>query len=1188
MDESKKELRRLNKLAWERGKGETPKNLDSNIKKNTTFIKKCKTSLGTDMRTQLLNDINKLSLEKYISEIVGSVMEGLLKCKTSVDIAAGVEVISALHQRFPDTFTLLLTYQLAKVLQAPSKQYLATLSAEQKEKEESARIIKQRTYLRIVCELWLVHVLRYVEDGIPTLSSVNVGGIETSHRDAVAGLIGDSQQIKPHHHASPTKQAGNQAKEPFVYKVLKEMLANDNEHINLPLVASFLKNYGSSVLGIVPRKQRVAAAAAAVESAETDAQQPADQQQQQQPLDPESVVTPDTHALLTNLFQAYYKSVCTHLTKMHKVIQKMERHNHEVLFARGELSEESKLRQEKASKAYEKLLNHTQTLSDALDTDMPDLPTGDAAAKQSIVSANTGNMFNDGKENMGNGVWEDEDARKFYEDLPDLRILVPDVFLDSQQSSAATKTEEDSTAAAAVDGEDSSVAADASENDLEQDEREEPAPSEAVQMEAGEEEDDTDLVDEALEAAVDDDGDDVNKPSTQNVQLDGLFARLPTCGNRDLIDSVAVDFCYMNNKNARKRLVKTLLGVQRQRLDLLPYYSRLIATLNAYFPDVGEMVLTALTYEFKGLQRKKTHNLLETRIKNIRYLSELAKFRVAPAHTIFHAFKVALDDFTNHNIDIVCNLLETCGRFLLKSPETGARMNGMLETVMRKKTVQHLDSRYATMVENAYYQANPPDKSAIKVKERSPMELYIRKLIHQDLCKKSLDKVLKQLRKLHWEDSAIRAILSKIFQKIWKIKFGNIHLMAILASGLNRYHTDFGVQIVDGVVEEIRIGLELNIFKHNQRRIAVAKYLGELYNYRMIESPLIFDTLYSIVTFGHEFGRPARERYCSIDAPNDFFRIRLCCTLLDTCGMCFDRGSSKKKLDSFLTFFQMYVLSKNKPPMDVDFMITDTLEMLRPQLQVLTSYEEANEAVDRMLLEQLKTVQSTTDGKALLEDGFEESEQSDSSMSGGEDDEDDLLPEDRQQEHDDLDIAISQGDEEDQDVVVLKNKKEQLSREEEEEFEREFSKMMSDSIDSRKFEKKAAMLDVPIPMNLRGSQDRRTIAQGTNKPETGKMAFTLLTKKGNRQQTKIMEVPSDSVLAVSTRSKQEAEREEQQQLKQLVLNYEEREAAAARQAAAEERARLRGQVRGKKVLQMGGGGAGHSYAAGGGSTSSGW
>lgn len=61
------------------------------------------------------------------------------------------------------------------------------------------------------------------------------------------------------------------------------------------------------------------------------------------------------------------------------------------------------------------------------------------------------------------------------------------------------------------------------------------------------------------------------------------------------------------------------------------------------------------------------------------------------------------------------------------------------------------------------------------------------------------------------------------------------------------------------------------------------------------------------------------------------------------------------------------------------------------------------------------------------------------------------------------------------------------------------------------------------------------------------MAFTLLTKKGNRQQIKTMEVPSDSILAVSTRSKQEAERKEQQQLKKLVLNYEEREEAAARQ-----------------------------------------
>ena len=250
-------------------------------------------------------------------------------------------MISALHQRFPDTFTLLLTYQLSKALVPPTKQYLATLTAEQKEKEESARLLKQRIYLRMATELWLVGVLRSVSEGIPSLTSLNVGGVE-SHRDTVAGLIGDH---------SPTPSTAKKTNTPkkdeggFVYKVLYDMLNNDTEHINLSLVASFLKNYGQTILNIVPRKQKAAA----------------EQHGELPTIETNAVVTPDIHALLKNLFEIYYKSVATHLSKMHKVIKKMERHNDDVLFARGELSEESKQRYEKATKAYEKLLNHTQT-----------------------------------------------------------------------------------------------------------------------------------------------------------------------------------------------------------------------------------------------------------------------------------------------------------------------------------------------------------------------------------------------------------------------------------------------------------------------------------------------------------------------------------------------------------------------------------------------------------------------------------------------------------------------------------------------------------------------------------------------------------------------------------------------------------------------------------------------------------
>ncbi|CAO3634305.1 unnamed protein product [Cunninghamella blakesleeana] len=1170
---SKLELREANCEAWENGKSGTSnlKNLDSNIKKNTTFIKKCKTSLAANYRQQLLNDIKKLSLEKYISEIVVSVMEGMLKCKTSTDIASCVEVISALHQQFPDTFTLLLTSSLAKVLQPSSKQYLATLSQEQREKEESSRITKQRTYLRISVELWLVGVLRNMEDGITSLSSSNLEGVETQ-RDGVAGLVSsastsyDKKKIK-----KDTKDINSPTG--FVYRVLKELLASDLEyHVNLPLVASFIKNYGQDILGIIPRKQR----AADDQQESSDEKITTNGESSMVTTGIESneftLVTPEQRHAIKELLISYFGEVSKYLKKEHAYIKKISHKNHETLFSRGELSEETKQKFEKATKQYEKLLSNTETIADGLDLELPDLPEDEGVTKVSVINTSSGNTFANGKENqLGSSIWEDDDARKFYEDLPDLRVLVPGVFLDSQvnpkkdsenNQDTSNEIQKENKPTTSID--DANIEPDdLLDDDMEND----------VEINDDGDVDASNLVDEALDGNDKDEGPESVKP-TQMAQLDALLGRLTTLGNRDMIDNAAVEFCYMNSKAARKKLIKVILNIPRQRVDLIPYYARLVAILNQYYPDVGEAVIVALNHEFRGLQRKKTQDLVESRVKNIRFIAELTKFRVAPHHTIFHAFKIALDDFTNQNIDIICNLLECCGRYLLRTPETSVRMSNMLEIVMRKKNVQHLDNRQSLMVENAYYQANPPERKAVVEKVRSPMELYIRKLIYGDLNKKSLDKTLKLLRKLHWEEPDIQHLLNKSFQKVWKIKYSNIHLMAILASGLNKYHSDFGMQVVDSVVEEIRIGMEQNIFKHNQRRIAVVKYLGELYNYRMIDAPLIFESLYTIVSFGHEYGRPARERFCPIDAPNDFFRIRLCCTLLDTCGVCFDRGSAKRKLDHFLVFFQMYILSKSKPPMDVDFMVSDTFEMLRPKMHIFSTYEEANAEVDLILLDQLKNVQGNDD--KTQEDGFEDSDAYESSSDEDDEDDDiDLLDKDDE----DVDSAEESnnivGNDED-DVVVLK-RQEQKRKEEDEEFEKEFSKMISESIESRKYEKKSTMLDVPIPMNLRGTQDRRTAAEKNEQSSTGSMAFTLLTKKGNKQQTKTMHVPSDSALAVTTRSKQEAEREEHQQLKRLVLNYEERELSAARQESIDEKQRYR-QMKGKKLLHIGGGG-GYQYSS---------
>ena len=90
-----------------------------------------------------------------------------------------------------------------------------------------------------------------------------------------------------------------------------------------------------------------------------------------------------------------------------------------------------------------------------------------------------------------------------------------------------------------------------------------------------------------------------------------------------------------------------------------------------------------------------------------------------------------------------------------------------------------------------------------------------------------------------------------MFTKPWKLKYGHISMLAMLTYDLQRYHPAFSIGVVDQVLEDIRRGLETNLYSMNQRRIASMKFLGELYIYRLVSSGIIFDTFWTLVTFGH-------------------------------------------------------------------------------------------------------------------------------------------------------------------------------------------------------------------------------------------------------------------------------------------------------------------------------------------------
>ncbi|CZS92189.1 related to regulator of nonsense transcripts [Rhynchosporium agropyri] len=1110
----KRELRELNSRAWNGEKDiyEVNKSLDSSLKKNTAFIKRLRTAVSAATLSTFLQEIRTLSLHKYLSEIISACYEGLCKLKSPGEIEAGVEIVSALHQRFgPAEFTEFLGWLVGKGLATPEKSILKTLAAEAREKEEKERITRQRVLLRVVTELWLVGVLR-------TLDDVSRPDDASRGKESLSGSTGKVVDFK----AKTGSGGKGGGAEPFPLEVLKDLLGHDREHANLPLLVIFVKAFGWDILGVKEagsEGRKIVAADGGTKEANSDGDVD-DESSEDRPvevaIDDPPLASTELQERFRNILKRYFEDVKTHLLRDQKALSKQARKDAEAYVKSGQVFEDRQANYEKFVKAQERLIANTHVLAEAIGGEMPDLKDSEdssGAANGGISLIKTGEYLRG--EGDGAGIWEDEEERRFYENLVDLKGKVPGMLLEDGKKKKADTDEQvgkkiDPAEATAAD----------------------------VTPQSTKEED--------MSTAI------ANK--TIGAQVDALLARLPDLTGKDLIDQAAIDFCFLNSKASRNRLVKAVQEIPKGRSDLLPSYSRLVATLGKYMPDLTKALVDHLDQEFRSLQRRKEKEFLgQARLGNIRYLAELTKFGVVPEHVIFHCLKVSLDDFSRMNIEIICNLLENCGRYLLKNPETSPRMASFLETLKRKKSVQHIGQQERMLIENAVYYVDPPVRAAILQKERTPIDLFIRKLVYLDMNTRNYTKILKQIKKLHWEETEVVAILEKVFSKPGKVKYGNIHLLAILASALYRYYQDFVITVIDNVMESIVLGLEQNDFKFNQRRIAEVKYLGELYNYRMVDHPVIFDTLYRVLTFGHG-GPPIPGRLNPFDMPDDFFRIRLVATILESCGVYFNRGASGKKLDYFLSFLQYYIYTKDPLPMDIEFIIQDVFALTRPQWKLASNIEEASKAFQLAMAQDQKT--SGMDKVLEAEAEADDSDSSDDEMA------DIGLPPaevDGDSESDDeIDAAVNgdsgdngpsaPGTDSEEESIVVTREEEEIDPEDEADFDRELAKLMAESLDSRKHERKQTF-DVPLPM--RRKENASNLGPTGHEPyadeqigvkaTTGTMAFSLLTKRGNRQQTRTVDLPSDSNFAIAMKTKQAADREEQKRIKDLVLNYEIRE-----------------------------------------------
>ncbi|XP_066592930.1 regulator of nonsense transcripts 2 [Prorops nasuta] len=917
---------------------------------------------------------------------------------------------------------------------------------------------------------------------------------------------------------------------PLLGSVLTVLINMDKEeHNNASIILSFCRHCGEDYAGLVPKKVRELSEKLNIS------------------IPKSKLLSSDKQQNVRLLLRDYYNSLCKHLLKEHKDLQAFEKQNRKILQTRGELSQERKEKLEALQVSYDRLLSNVQSFSDTLDETMPELPVDNEMKSEADESLK---LINDGEESsVMEDIWGDEETRRFYEVLPDLSVFLPGSYLKEVPKPDAPITEE------------------ALDEEITFDELEETEKPEEPEAE-------------------------VEEPQVSNISnkilLDAFLTHLPNCVNREMIDNAAADFLMnLNTKHNKKKLVKALFGVSRIRLDLLPFYSRLAAILYPVMPDVANDLCLMLKHDFRYHVRKKDQINIESKIKVVRYIGELVKFKLYSKIEALYCLKVLLHDFTHHHIEMACNLLETCGRYLFCTPDSHQRTKVYLEQMMRKKAVTALDSRYVTIIENAYYFVNPPESSGgLMKKERPPVHEFIRKLLYQDLSKTNTDKVLKWMRKLDWEDETISSYAIKCLTAAYNVKYLNIRCVGSLLAGLVAHYETIGPYVVDGVLEDIRLCMEINLPKYNQRRIAMVKYLGELYNYRMVESGDIFRTLYLLITFGVSMDHNVPS---ALDPPEHLFRIRLVCTLLETCGQYFSGGSSKKKLDYFLVFFQNYYWFKytdpvwtpeNPFPVGIDYMYRDTLTMLRPKMQLFQSYKEAQSAIDELRStlypslgqtnteeicekaegdsemgtipegdeESLTAGNGGGDAKGIAELHFEESE--DYSEAQSEEDwtadgeRDDTMG---TQENTQGDQSLSEGATEG--VIMdatelhaaLPAGPRRVSCPEDDDFLSALDKMVSDNIQDRMRDSvKPQQVDISVPLHVKST--KKTYEQLQERPtDNSTVDFVLMLRKGNKQQYKNLAVPVSSELAMNLRNREQEQKEEKERVKRLTLNITERQ-----------------------------------------------
>ncbi|KAK9828252.1 hypothetical protein WJX74_005743 [Apatococcus lobatus] len=1024
-------LRNAN-LQPERPDEDQLKQLDSSVKRNTGFIKKLR-QLSDDNYRPLLDELLRLNQTRYVAEIVSAIVDAPLRGR---DIEAAVQICSLLHQRY-DEFGEDLVGALTKSIIA------------REESKDAA--YHRRTRMKLLADLLVTGIYRDFAILVDTLRHVAAVNFQNDWAESQSSL---------------------------------QLLSSFARHVSDELLGISSKNLREFIAQTTPNtgpddQQEQGAGKALLQQLLADYEGLSMKLQHHPPV-PQAIqqqlvrILVDAHSSAAGAFEGYKQSLIRREEQYLRIIN-----------SRGDLSEHHASAQEAQRSTAEAMQKSVASLADALDRPAPVLPP--AVTQQTAAPPNVDILSGREEDLAGNGCFEDEETRLFYESLPDLRTVVPGVVLASNLGDTRAD------GGSMMDGDAEAFAIpEAQPNGSLEEEIVDPA---AADAEAAED------MPEAITPV----------ESQAGQQMLELIKRLAQTRSAKACDEWCMAFCDVNSKASRNRLVRELADVTANKMALLPFYARITATLSQIFSSISDGVVAGLERSFRYFKARKDNDSrnVERRAVNARYLAELIKFRCMPFGAFFVLLKSLLDDFAQSNVETAATMVEAAGRFLYSLPETCIRMSNMLEVMQRLKIAKNLNIRQAMLVENAYYICRPPDRPAIEKKDRTPLQLYICYLVHDQLAQADeIKQIMQKLRRLAWSENEpylIRCLLSASVGR-----YSLAPMLSSLTAGLSRYHPSLRVGVVDSLLEEVRAGLEEPHQGTYQRRMGHIVLLGDMYNYKLVDSRIIFDTLNMFLWFGHNNA----EESVILDPPSDFFRTRLICGLLQTCGMFFAKGTAASRLDRFLVFFQRYLLSKEPAPLDVTFELQELFSLLRPSLQRFTTLEEACSAAAALEAQQEGDLEAIEEVPSEEEDGESGSEM-------GHDGREQGLSQQGASLTGSSDLTQRELDD---DTVRLLQPVHAREVEVDEDFEREFAAL--------------------VPASAASAQEATAqdgLLDGPRSQPAPAVAFRMLTKRAGRDdRSRAVQVPANAAIVQTLRARASAEADERAQIKRLTLAADQR------------------------------------------------